>query len=86
MFEAFNNPGVAIVASVMLAIMVGTVAEYWQRCRKDELVAALKHDELELKREMVQKGMNADEIERVLAASMEPAGKKTWFGRMCRSK
>jgi len=84
--EAFNHPGVAIVASVMLAVMVATVAEYWQRCRRDELLAAIKADELQLKRDMIQKGMSADEIERVLAASTEPAGKKTWFGRMCRSK
>jgi hypothetical protein len=84
--EVFNNPGVAIVASVMLAVMVGTVAEYWQRCRKDELLAALKQDELQLKRDMIQKGMSADEIERVLSAGTEPVGKKTWFGRLCRSK
>ena len=45
---------------VMLVFAVGAV---WHQFRKSDIEASLKH-------EMIQRGMSADEIERVMAAKM----------------
>jgi hypothetical protein len=55
----------SLVAMFMLTAIVATVAKYWQKARRDELDATLKQ-------QMIERGMSADEIIRVLQASGEP--------------
>ena len=56
----------ALVALAALVAIVAIVATQWSKVRRAELDTALKHD-------MLQRGMGADEIERVLRASQSPA-------------
>jgi hypothetical protein len=53
--------------------VVPSVSSYLYRWRKSELDA-------ELKREMIARGMSADEIERVLAAGSPSPPKRQTFG------
>jgi hypothetical protein len=59
------------VAAVVLAVVAGFmtlgifIAYYWAKVRRTEIEAALKHD-------MLQRGMGAEDIERVLKASQAP--------------
>ncbi len=53
----------AAVCAVMICV-VPALSYYWWKVRKAELEASLKH-------EMIQRGMAADEIERVLQAGFE---------------
>jgi len=64
MSEFFNNHGTALIfwTSFTLICVVPSIAAYWWKVRKAETEAALKHD-------MLARGMSAEEIERVLAAS-----------------
>lgn len=63
------NPWLAVVGLAMLipltAIVFGTVTSYLVKTRRAELDAALKQ-------EMLQRGMSAEEIQMVLAASSKP--------------
>ncbi len=60
----FANP-IAISLIFSLAVVTVTVlAKYRYKHRKTEIEASLKH-------EMLQRGMSADEIERVLAAGTD---------------
>ena len=62
----FEMPQVAITATMMMACVIavaGIVAYYWHLNQKT-------HAEVELKHTMIERGMSADEIERVLAAQI----------------
>jgi hypothetical protein len=52
-----------VVGCTLIATVIG-VAKQWRRVRIAEIDAALKH-------EMIQRGMSADEMERVLCTSPE---------------
>jgi hypothetical protein len=52
----------------LCGIIFGTVTGYLRKSRQAELDAALKH-------EMIQRGMSADEIVKVLQAQSRPAKK-----------
>jgi len=60
------------IGAVVLVVIVGFatlgvfIAYYWAKVRRAEIDAALKHD-------MLQRGMGAEDIERVLRASAAPA-------------
>jgi len=63
-----HNPWVVTIVFVFMvpitAIVFGTLTAYWRRSRQAELDAALKQQMLEL-------GMSADEIVRVLEAKSQ---------------
>jgi uncharacterized membrane-anchored protein len=61
MFEMFTNPASVFWVAIAAMVIVPTVLQYMQKTKRDEL-------ETELKRDMIARGMGADEIERVLAA------------------
>ena len=86
MAQIFDNPVMIIFGAGALVMIIGILTDYHRRCRKDELDAALKQEELQLKREMIQKGMDADEIEAVLAAHSDGASRKGWLERMLGGK
>ena len=54
--------GLIAVVGAMLVAAIKVIAGSWQRTRCTEIEASLKHD-------MLERGMSADEIERVLKAS-----------------
>jgi hypothetical protein len=60
------------VTGVLFAVIAGFatlgifIARYWAKVRRTEIEAALKHD-------MLQRGLGAEDIERVLRASQAPA-------------
>lgn len=57
------HPGILIILCLTIASLVSTAAHYWHKSRKIELEASLKL-------EMIQRGMSAEEIERVMRASV----------------
>jgi hypothetical protein len=73
-FEHFweHLPGVLAVALIfggwVLVALVGTVAKNWRRVRESEHLAALKQT-------LAEKGMSAEEIERVIRAAPAAADK-----------
>ena len=77
MQELLANPyfGIACLVTLIpvIAIVFGTTTNAWQKIRRAEIEAALKH-------EMLQRGMSADEIRQVLEASARGASKR----RRCR--
>ena len=64
MLELLKNPDplLLICAWFTITSVTSTVAYYWHKLQKAELEASLKQ-------EMIQRGMSADEIERVIQAS-----------------
>jgi len=58
--------------SACLCVAIVGVAAHWRKVRQAEIDAALKQ-------EMIQRGMSADEITRILQATSvcQPAGKQT---------
>ena len=62
---------IAIIAVVMgpLIAIVAVIMGHWRKVKIAEIEAALKQ-------QMIDKGMSADEIERVLIATQEPAEKE----------
>lgn len=52
-----------IMTSLTLIILGSVVATQWRKLKSQEL-------ETDLKAEMIQRGMSADEVERVLAAKL----------------
>jgi hypothetical protein len=54
-----GNPIFLVFAFLTITSVTGTVAHYWQKNRRDELETALKQD-------MIQRGMSADDIVKVL--------------------
>jgi len=70
--QLFNDPKAFMVATLFISIavsfLIGWLGFCWFRFRQLELEAALKQ-------EMIQRGMSADDIVRVLKASkVEPLG------------
>jgi hypothetical protein len=65
-----DNPWLVVVGLAMLiplsGIVFGTITGYLAKTRQAELDAALKQ-------EMLQRGMSAEEIQMVLAASSKPS-------------
>lgn len=62
----FESIGFAVaVAAVSLSIAAYYIAAEWRKSREAKI-------EADLKREMVQKGLSADEIERILKATTPP--------------
>jgi hypothetical protein len=57
----FDSPVSIPIVAICVAIGVPVVAHYWFALRRHEM-------DTELKRSMVERGMSAEEIERVLAA------------------
>ena len=75
MQEILSSPyawlmGLVVVVPVV-AIVFGSLTSAWEKIRKAEIDAALKH-------EMIQRGMSADEIRQVLEASSK--GRKSKKG------
>ena len=63
----FEMPQIAIIMGCLVGCLipiVGIIAFYWYKAQK-------VRSENELKRTMVDRGMSADEIERILAAQAE---------------
>jgi hypothetical protein len=62
--ELIKNPDPLFLVCAWFTIttVVSSVGYYWHKVQKAELEASLKH-------EMIQRGMSADEIERVIQAS-----------------
>lgn len=61
MADLLRNPVLIVFTSSTICAAVPVIAHYWYRIRRAELDAILKQ-------EMLARGMNADEIERVLRA------------------
>jgi hypothetical protein len=61
MIEILSNPLSWIFGVILVPSVVGTVAHYLTKAQRDRLDA-------ELKMQMLERGMSADEIERVLSA------------------
>jgi len=70
---AWLNDTLIFWTAIVLICVVPSVSFYLYRWRKSELDA-------ELKREMIARGMSADEIERVLAAGSVSPPKRQSFG------
>jgi hypothetical protein len=62
MWQFLDNPVFIVFAFLTITSVASTVAYYWHKIHKTEVEAALKQ-------EMIQRGMSADEIERVLRAT-----------------
>jgi hypothetical protein len=75
-----HSPGqiIGLVAVVMgpLIGIVAIVSASWARVRRAETHAHIVEMEAALKQQMIERGMSADEIERVLAAGQSNKGKK----------
>jgi hypothetical protein len=68
-----DNPWLIVVSLAMLipilGVIFGTVTQYLTQVRQAELEANLKHD-------MLQRGMSADEIKTVIEATSHRRGKR----------
>ena len=62
MLELLHNPIFLVFAFLTLSAVVGTLANSWTKVRRAEIEAALKHD-------MIERGMSAEDIQKVLEAS-----------------
>jgi hypothetical protein len=60
------NPAIMPFVAGGLVMVVWASLYYWQKNRATEIEAGLKRD-------MIERGMSADEIERVLKATAQPA-------------
>jgi hypothetical protein len=65
----------AVLIGPLIAI-TAIVSAAWARVRKIEAQAQIAEMEAALKQQMIERGMSADEIVRVLAAGQSNAGKK----------
>jgi hypothetical protein len=65
----FTNPISVTIVFGIVAVLIGGLLDYRFKLRRIEIDGALKQ-------EMIQRGMSADEIERVLAAKSNPKAKK----------
>jgi hypothetical protein len=73
--------GSIAVAGAMIIPIVAIICAALNRMRSNELQAGLRQEELQLKREMVQKGMSADEIVRVLSAHSDRPVEETRYSQ-----
>ena len=70
MERLLTDPLFLVFSWLTLTSVVGSVGYYWSRARRDDQEAALKH-------EMLQQGMSADDIVKVIQASKGKALKTT---------
>jgi hypothetical protein len=70
MFQLLSNPVFTVFASITLMTVVPIIGHYWYKVRQAEIEASLKHD-------MLQRGMSAEDIERVLAAPGKVPAKRS---------
>lgn len=70
MVEVLRNPVFLMWTAITLMAVVPTLAHFWWKIRQAEIEASLKRD-------MLQRGMTAEEIQKVLGASSNEARKKT---------
>lgn len=62
----FGNDGIGMIVAIALVVVgIPVVASYWYK-------ASVRNSENELKRSMVERGMSAEEIERIIRASALP--------------
>lgn len=81
MSDLVLNPATIAVLGAMLVPVIAIVSGCWHHVRKAELEAAIRQEEIHLKREMIQRGMSADEIAQVLGAR---SGEPVKVSRACR--
>jgi surface antigen len=62
MLEVLMNPVFIVFASLTITAVVSTIAVQWRKVRQAEVEASLKQD-------MIQRGLSADDIQKVLGAS-----------------
>jgi hypothetical protein len=62
MLDLLHNQSFVMWTAIILICIIPPVAHYWWKIRSAEIEANLKHD-------MLQRGMSAEEIQMVLAAS-----------------
>ena len=60
--------GVIIPLAIMLGAIAIVAVIQWRKYRQAEIEAPLKQQIIDLKQQMIERGMSADEIERVLNA------------------
>ena len=65
----FGLPQLALLMSCAIA-MSGIIAYYWYKTQKEHATSDAERSANELKRSMVERGMSADEIERILSAGV----------------
>jgi hypothetical protein len=65
--EVLKSPMFLVFAFLTLTSVVSSVAHYWFKTKREEIEGALKQ-------EMIQRGMSADEIVKVIAASRGKRG------------
>ena len=53
---------------IVLVVLIGSFAGILKSIAKQSRIYAIQRAEMDLKREMVERGLSADEIERVVAA------------------
>ena len=63
-----STAGVLIPLAGILLVIVSVIAKTASETRKAQFRADIERDALALKRDMIERGMSADEIERVLQA------------------
>jgi hypothetical protein len=61
MWELLNNPLFLVFGFLTITGVVGTLSHAWRKVRQTEIEAQLKSD-------MVQRGMTAEDIQKVMAA------------------
>jgi hypothetical protein len=64
-------PVIAIVGGCLVAL-VSSAMYYWNKARQSDLALRQAELEAQLKQSMIERGMSADEIQRVLAAKIAP--------------
>lgn len=69
MEHLLSQPVFIVFASITIMSVASTATYYWHKVRRAEIEASLKH-------EMIERGMSAAEIERVLQASSRGTFKK----------
>ena len=69
MEHLLSQPVFIIFASITIMSVASTATYYWHKVRRAEIEASLKH-------EMIERGMSAAEIERVLQAPSRSTCKK----------
>jgi hypothetical protein len=74
--------GLVAVAGGILFLVIAVVSAQWASVRKAEMRMHQAEQELALKQQMIERGMSADEIAKVLAAGQGSVGKSS----RCRSK
>ena len=67
----FTNSTFIFFSAIVLICVVPTIAHYWWKIRQAEIEATLKRD-------MLDRGLSVEEMERILAAGMGEDAKKQY--------